>query len=100
MTPAQEAAAMHGLAENANLPGYDRLAAALKALEFYTSPHRGDQVEAWIKTFRDEWPQHHREWHGLDKLLDDYRLHADTGTPLDEDVTDGPGEPQENGTPG
>lgn len=50
---------------------------------------RGSAVEAWIRTRRDR----HRigmtetdEWCVLDDLLDDYRLHADTGTDLREEV--------------
>lgn len=49
-------------------------------------PRRDDAVEAWIKRHRD---QHDRRgtpsdaWYVLDDLLDDYRLHADTGTMLD-----------------
>lgn len=37
MTPAQEAAAMHGLATNPTVPVADRLACALRALDFYTA---------------------------------------------------------------
>lgn len=52
---------------------------------------RGDEVEAWLKRLRD---QHHNQasgytgdpWWLLDDALEDYRLHADTGTPLSEDV--------------
>jgi hypothetical protein len=52
-------------------------------------PHRGDDVAEWVKRRRDEYAQHGAssdEWTALDDLLDDYRLHADTGTPLSEDV--------------
>lgn len=71
-------------------------------------PRRGDPVEAWIKRHRDECAElspadaaHYGthanppQWHALDALLDDYRDHADTGTPLDLPV-EGPhpdGEP-------
>lgn len=62
-----------------------------------TPPHRptrGSDVEAWIKTSRDAWrpadgslplwPDRARvAYDALDDLLDDYRLHADTGTTLD-----------------
>lgn len=56
-------------------------------------PERGSNVEAWIKHYRDQ----HRAtdgtltgaWHAVDGLLDDYREHADTGTPLSLTV-DGP----------
>jgi hypothetical protein len=51
---------------------------------------RGDQFESWLKTQRDL----HRDtgygvWTTLDNLLDQYRLHADTGTPLSEHVCEG-----------
>lgn len=58
-------------------------------------PHRakrGDEIEAWIKRTRDEysllWTQNRQadEWTALDNLLDDYRLHADEGTPLSSDA--------------
>jgi len=49
-------------------------------------PHRGDEVEAWLKAFRDRQPPVSDGWHTADWLLDDYRLHADTGTPLDAEV--------------
>jgi len=48
-------------------------------------PRRGDAVEAWLKTQRDRHPRD-SSWWVLDELLDDYRLHADTSTPLAEDV--------------
>lgn len=54
-------------------------------------PHRGSDVEAWIKRHRDEhgnlsanYPTD--EWRAIDNMLDDYREHADTGTPLDREV--------------
>lgn len=56
------------------------------------APQRGDAVEAWLKARRDE----HRDQYGatpawflLDDLLDLYRLHADTGTPLGEHLCEG-----------
>jgi hypothetical protein len=49
-------------------------------------PERGDQVEVYIKRKRDEYPHDDAGWIILDDLLDDYRLHADTGTPLAVDV--------------
>lgn len=51
-------------------------------------PHRGDEVDAFIKRERDKYAadlreeDHPREWYALDGLLDDYRLHADVGVPL------------------
>lgn len=56
-------------------------------------PKRGDEVEAWLKRRRDVYAEA-REYDGYargawflwDDALDDYRLHADTGTPLSEDV--------------
>lgn len=59
-------------------------------------PMRGDKVEAWIKAARDEQapfasfdPEARVSWYTLDGLLDAYRLHADTGTPLGEPVEEG-----------
>lgn len=55
-------------------------------------PRRGDPVEAWLRAHRDRQVDEYgrtRGWHLLDNLLDDYRLHADTGTPLGEHVCDG-----------
>lgn len=49
-------------------------------------PHRGDHFEQWLKAKRDELPNYDKAWDTLDNLLDDYRLHADTRTPLDEHV--------------
>jgi hypothetical protein len=59
-------------------------------------PHRGSDVEAWLIRQRDEWASpnlkiedHPSCWYALDGVLDDYRLHADTGTPLRVVVSDG-----------
>lgn len=53
-------------------------------------PRRGDQVEAWLKAQRDDHRDADRgQWTVLDNLLDRYRLHADTGTPLGEHVCEG-----------
>ncbi len=60
-------------------------------------PTRGGDVAAWIKRKRDQFGQEsqypdRRRWWVLDRLLDDYRDHADTGTPLDQDVAGPHGE--------
>lgn len=63
-------------------------------------PHRGDQVEAWIKQRRDDQPQPQdgtrhligAAWEALDNLLDEYRLAADTGRSLENMVNDDEGE--------
>lgn len=63
-------------------PGYD----------LPPQPRRGDHVEAWLKAQRDQHVDAYGrppEWHALDRVLDDYRLHADTGIPLGEHVCDG-----------
>ncbi|TXJ78591.1 hypothetical protein E2C11_16420 [Streptomyces lavendulae] len=53
-------------------------------------PRRGDQVEAWLRARRDEHRDTgHGVWSTLDALLDQYRLLADTGTPLGEHVCEG-----------
>jgi hypothetical protein len=49
-------------------------------------PQRGDEIERWIKTQRDTYNQGSQAWVALDDALDCYRLHADTGTPLDGEV--------------
>ncbi|WP_432185442.1 hypothetical protein [Streptomyces tendae] len=51
-----------------------------------TQARRGDQFEAWLKTQRDACFGHASSWAAVDGLLDQYRLHADTGTPLGEHV--------------
>lgn len=42
-------------------------------------PRRGDAVEAWIKSNRDDCSSNSVAWNVLDDLLEDYRLLADTG---------------------
>ena len=50
-------------------------------------PSRGDDVETWLKRHRDAWTGGtDAAWHAVDDLLEEYRLHADTGTPLDAEV--------------
>jgi hypothetical protein len=49
-------------------------------------PRRGSDVEQWIKRFRDAYIPGMSAWIALDDLLDDYRLRADLGTPLDQPV--------------
>ncbi len=55
-------------------------------------PQRGDEIEAWIRDARNRHyepgPNHAREWTALDDLLDDYRLHADLGSPLSQPVSE------------
>jgi len=49
-------------------------------------PRRGDAVEAWLKAQRDLCIGHASTYNAVDGLLDQYRLHADTSTPLDQHV--------------
>ncbi|MHA6764739.1 hypothetical protein [Streptacidiphilus sp. PAMC 29251] len=56
------------------------------ALQAVLLPRRGDSVEAWLKAQRDEYMQGGITANAIDNLLDDYRLHADMGTPLGEHV--------------
>lgn len=54
------------------------------------TPARGDAVEAWLRAHRDSYDRDHdRQWPAIDEMLDDYRLHADTGTPLDQHCCEG-----------
>lgn len=73
-----------------------RLAAATHTGPGYDLPRvpsRDDDFAAWLKARRDDHLDDYRspppEWHTLDRLLDLYRLHADTGTPLDQPVSEG-----------
>ncbi|MFF2100917.1 hypothetical protein [Streptomyces sp. NPDC058202] len=58
-----------------------------------TQARRGDAFEAWLKTQRDQHDSDgtgdHEMYDVLDNLRDEYRLHADTGTPLREHVCEG-----------
>jgi hypothetical protein len=45
-------------------------------------PMRNDEVAKWLRLYRDYYDRYTREWYALDNALDDYRLRADTGTPL------------------
>lgn len=45
-----------------------------------------DYVALWIKRKRDEFTRGSYDWVALDVLLDDYRDHRVTGTPLDQEV--------------
>lgn len=66
-----------------------RIATALDGWSPELRPARGDQFETWLKTQRGDWLATTSQWHVLDAALDLYRLHADTGTPLDEHVCEG-----------
>jgi len=52
-------------------------------------PHRNEDIANWIKRHRDVYWKNSRKWTALDDLLDDYREHADTGTPLHFEVKRG-----------
>lgn len=47
-------------------------------------PRRGDDVEAWLRGWRDLLGGD--PWHAVNGLLHDYQSHADTGTPLDTEA--------------
>ncbi len=54
-------------------------------------PRRDDKVAAWLKANRDQYKDGTGDsadaiFYALDALLDSYRDHADTGTPLDQEV--------------
>jgi hypothetical protein len=54
-----------------------------------TQARRGDAFEAWLKAQRDQFGHKGPTWVELDNVVDRYRLHADTGTPLSEHVCEG-----------
>jgi len=53
-------------------------------------PMRGSDIDVWIKRWRDSFRESDGSrtgvWYALDDLLDNYREHADTGTPLVDEV--------------
>lgn len=52
-------------------------------------PRRDDAVAAWLKAQRDAAADYPQAYDVIDQLLDEYRLHADTGTPLHEHCCEG-----------
>lgn len=62
----------------------DRHQRAVEAASREALPRRGDRFEQWLKAQRDEFERRDSVWPVLDYLLDQYRLHADTGTPLNQ----------------
>ncbi|MET9222411.1 hypothetical protein ABZX65_27105 [Streptomyces sp. NPDC003300] len=56
-------------------------------------PARGDAFETWLKDQRDKHEDRYGRvpaWYQIDDVLDQYRLHADTRTPLDQHACTGP----------
>ena len=87
-----EVLAVHRAMLRGETPTADR---AAEAPEPATRARRGDAFEQWLKAQRDKYDRtDQREessefWHEFDRALDEYRLHADTGTPLSEHVCEG-----------
>ncbi len=55
-------------------------------------PARGDTVETWLRGQRDRFEDKYGRlpaWYAVDHVLDAYRLHADTRTPLTEHACEG-----------
>lgn len=79
-----------GLNDEAAMERLRRLAGEAQQDPTQDRPRRGDAFEAWLKAQRDEYHQTTSpQWLALDEVLDAYRLHADTGTPLPEHVCEG-----------
>lgn len=56
-------------------------------------PARGDAIAQWLEAKRDQCIDQYGPlpaWYALDALLDDYRRHADTWTPLDQPLPELP----------
>lgn len=68
-----------------NLQFSDQPGAA--AIQF--KPVRGDEVSRWLKAWRDSISKTEPSHGVIDAMLDDYREHADTGTPLDAEIERG-----------
>lgn len=47
-------------------------------------PRRDDEVDKWLVAWQDMLSGD--PWVSVQGMIDDYRLHADTMTPLDKDV--------------
>lgn len=65
----------------------------MRDAEVYHEPRRGDEIESWIKRWRDGYGTSRdfdAAWTALNHLLDDYRDHADTGTPLHLEIQSPP----------
>lgn len=52
-------------------------------------PRRGDAVDQWLFAQRARFIDDGPAWVAVDEVLDQYRLHADTRTPLDQHVCEG-----------
>lgn len=80
-------------ARRADFPGTelnDRIRAVLDGPTEAPAPEPvDDHIAAWIKAARDHAVEHESDWRVLDDLLDDYRLHRVTGTPLDRHACEG-----------
>jgi hypothetical protein len=57
--------------------------------ELPSLPERGDDVSRWLKVWRQQFSYDSNAWHAVNAVLNDYRLHADTGKPLHMHVTEG-----------
>lgn len=64
-----------------------RILEALAGPQHAQLPSRGDRFDHWLRDQREQADP--IAWHIIDGLLDRYRLHADTGTPLNEHVCSG-----------
>lgn len=53
-------------------------------------PERGDAVEQWLQTQHEAAAPYVSDYIAIGGLLDTYRLHADTCTPLDQHVCHAP----------
>lgn len=62
-------------------------------------PKRDDEVAAWLRCRREEHVEHSFTWVVINALLDDYRLHADVGAPLAQEVREGPAPFPDEGFP-
>ncbi|WP_045740756.1 hypothetical protein [Actinoplanes rectilineatus] len=68
----------------------ENIQAALDGRPAVHEAMRGSDVEAWLKRHREAYREPDGTvtgaWHAIDGILDDYRDHADTGTPLSSEV--------------
>ena len=68
--------------------GLDKDANTVESLVKHRPAHN-DEFAQWLKAQRSQYLDDSTGWNIVDDLLDTYRLHADTGTPLDGHVCEG-----------
>lgn len=59
----------------------------------YVAPGRDDEVAAWLREKREQYagsPSLSSSFYAVDALLDEWKLRADTGLKLTDEIPEGP----------